>query len=96
VPLEALPNVAAMVTSLAAMIALSLVVPRIGGQIGWMVRLIVVGVFFSVFLHAALELAAETTDVVSPRMLMLMMGVLVSLGSVSFCAAGVVGLRALR
>jgi hypothetical protein len=93
--LEALPNVVAMFSSAAAMIALGLVIPRLGGHLGAMLRLVIVGVFLSVFLHAGFELAA-TFGAVSARALMVTMGVLVSVGSVSFCAAGIVGLRALR
>lgn len=91
----ALPNVLAMVTSLAAMVSLGLVIPRLGGQIGSVLKLVIVGVFFSVFLHAAVELA-EVLGLLGPDVLMVAMGSLVTVGSLSFCAAAFVGLRALR
>lgn len=94
-PIAALPNVLAMVTSLAAMVTLGLTVPRLGGQLGTVLRLVIGGVFFSVFLHAGFELA-EVLGYVTSTSLMVIMGTLVTVGSICFCAAGVVGLRVLR
>jgi hypothetical protein len=92
---DSLPNVVAMATSLVAIVSLSILAPKLGGQIGLVLKLVVVGVFFSVFLHAGVELA-EVRGLLRDGAIMALMGVLVSLGSVSFCAAAVVGLRALR
>jgi PAS domain S-box-containing protein len=91
----ALPNVVAMVTSLAAMAALSALAAKMtGGQFSVVAKLVAVGVFFSVFLHAGSELA-ETFGLIGPKQLMDVMGVLLSVGSVSFCAAGILGVRAI-
>jgi hypothetical protein len=86
----ALPNAVAMLASAAAMALLAKLVPRIGGQFGWVLKLMIVGVFFSVFLHAGVELA-ECFGAVSSEWLMSTMGVLLTIGSISFCAAGVLG-----
>ncbi|MBI5507747.1 MAG: hypothetical protein HY903_03225 [Deltaproteobacteria bacterium] len=93
--METIPNVVAAITSLAAIVALAIMAPKLGGQIGLTIKLIVVGVFFSVFLHAGVELAA-TTGILGEQALMVVMGLLLSLGSVAFFAAGIIGLRALR
>jgi hypothetical protein len=93
---SSLPNVVAMVASLAAMAALtSLALRMSGGQFAAVLKLVTVGVFFSVFLHAGAELA-EMFDLLGARRLMNVMGILLSVGSVAFCAAGVLGVRALR
>jgi hypothetical protein len=92
---HAVPNVIAMVTSVAAIVAMLLVVRRIGGEVGLMFRLIAGGVFVAVFLHAGSELA-RLLELVSEQALMPVMGVLLSAGSIAFFAAAVVGLRALR
>lgn len=93
---HALPNVVAMVASLAAVLSLSVLAWRMaGGELALVAKLIALGVFFSVFLHAGAELA-ETFGLLGEGRLLTVMGVLLSLGSVSFCAAGVLGLRALR
>jgi uncharacterized membrane protein len=91
----AAPNLLAMATSLAAVVLLSLVIRRIGGQIGAALRLLSLGVFLSVFLHAGAELA-EVFGLLSPDVLMVLMGSLVTSGSLAFCAGGVVALRAVR
>jgi len=93
--IAAVPNVLALGTSLMAVLLLSQVIRRIGGQIGAALKLLSLGVFLSVFLHAAAELA-EIFGLLSPSLLMVVMAVLVTSGSLAFCAGGVVALRALR
>jgi len=93
--IAAVPNVLALGTSLMAVILLAQVIRRIGGQIGAALKLLSLGVFLSVFLHAAAELA-EIFGLLSPSLLMVVMAVLVTSGSLAFCAGGVVALRALR
>lgn len=90
-----LPNLLAMATSFAAMVLLGLLVPKLGGQIGAMLRWIIAGVFLSVFLHAGAELAVAL-GLLAPERLLPLMGLLLSAGSAAFCAGGLVGLRALR
>jgi hypothetical protein len=93
---QVLPNVVAMITSLAAISTLAWFAARMtGGELAPVARLIAVGVFFSVFLHAAVELA-EMLGMMGSTTLMAAMSVLLSLGSISFCVAGVFGVRALR
>jgi PAS domain S-box-containing protein len=92
-PYDYAPNVVAMVASLAAMAALSiLAVKMTGGRFAVVARLIAAGVFFSVFIHAGSELA-ETFGLIGTKRLMEVMGVLLSVGSVLFCAAGILGVR---
>lgn len=93
--LHAVPNFLALATSLTAVILLVRVVRRIGGEIGAALRLLSLGVFLSVFLHAAAELA-EIFGLLTPEVLMVVMGALVTCGSLAFCAGGIVALRALR
>jgi len=91
----AFPNVLAMCSSLLAVIALSVVARKLGGEIGTMVKLLVVGVFLAVFLHAGAELA-QVAGLLGEGHLMVVMGALLTLGSVSLCCAAWVGWRALR
>jgi hypothetical protein len=91
----ALPNALAMIASAAAMVLLATLIPRIGGQLGWVMKLMILGVFFSVFLHAGVELA-QIFGAVAPERLMATMGFLLTIGSISFCAAAALGVRALR
>jgi len=93
--IAAVPNVLALVTSLAAVLLLAQVIRRIGGSIGAALKLLSLGVFLSVFLHAAAELA-EIFGLLSPDLLMVVMGLLVTGGSLAFCAGGLVALKALR
>jgi len=78
-----------------AVLLLAQVIRRIGGAIGAALKLLSLGVFLSVFLHAAAELA-EIFGLLSPSVLGVVMAVLVTSGSLAFCAGGVVALRALR
>lgn len=89
------PTLIALVASTAAMASMSLVARRLGGQIGLVLKLVVVGICLSVFMHAGLEVA-QVMGLFDHGMLMVLMDVLVTAGSVAFFAAGVFGLRALR
>jgi PAS domain S-box-containing protein len=92
---HALPNVVAMVTSLAAMVALSaLAMKMTGGRFALVARLVAAGVFFSVFVHAGSELA-EAFGLIKMKTLMEVMGVLLSAGSILFCVAGILGVKSL-
>lgn len=93
--ISTLPSVIAMTASLAACISLGAVVRKLGGEIGLMLRLLAVGLFLAVFLHAGLELA-QVFGLFGATTLMIGMATLLSLGSLAFCAAAWVGLRALR
>jgi hypothetical protein len=93
--LSILPNILAMLTSLGAMILLVGAALRLGGRMGLMLKLVVAGVFFSVFLHAGAELA-EVFGLLGEGPLFVLMGSLLSGGSLAFGIAGVVGIRALR
>ncbi len=93
--LVAAPQILALVTSAVAVVLLFRVNRRIGGAIGASLRLLSLGVLLAVFLHAAAELA-EAVGLLSQEALMVVMGVLVTTGSIAFCAGGVVALKALR
>lgn len=93
--LVAVPQVLALVTSAVAVLLLLRVIRRIGGAIGASLKLLSLGVVLAVFLHAAAELA-ELLGLLSPEALMVVMGILVTSGSLAFCAGGVVALKALR
>jgi hypothetical protein len=93
---SALPNVVAMLASIAAMASLATLAAKMtGGQLAIVAKLIALGVFFAVFLHAGIELA-EMFELVGAKTVMVVMSVLLSVGSLSFCAAGILGVRALR
>jgi len=92
---SSLPNLLALVSSLVAVVALSAVARKLGGGLGNMLKLLLLGIFLSVFVHAGVELA-QTAGLVEERTLLWSMGILISLGSLAFCAAAWVGLRTLR
>lgn len=92
---EILPNILAMISSFGAMILLGMVIPRIGGSLGKMLKLLIVGIFFAVFIHAAAELA-RLYGIIGDDVLMPMMGMLLTIGSVFFAVGGFVGLKALK
>lgn len=89
------PNIVAMISSLIAMVMLGMVAPKLGGALGTMLRLLIGGIFFAVFIHAGFELA-EGFGLLSEGLLLKIMGVLLSIGSLSFILAAWTGLRALR
>ena len=91
---EMIPNVVAMALSGAALVLLRTVQGKLGGGVGSMLRWIVLGVFLSVFLHASVELS-QALNILSADTTLVIMGLLLSVGSVCFCVAGVVGSRAL-
>ncbi len=93
--MEIIPNVIAMICTFVAMIMLGRIFPKIGGSIGRMIKLIIVGLFFSLFLHAGFELA-EAFHLLGENILMPIMGILMSIGSIALIAAGWVGLKSLE
>jgi len=92
---EILPNVLAMISSFIAMILLGLVAPKIGGVLGRMLKLLIAGIFFAVFLHAGVELA-QLYGAVDEAVFLPIMGALLTIGSALFMVAGLVGLKSLK
>ncbi|MBI5196103.1 MAG: hypothetical protein HZA10_07255 [Nitrospirae bacterium] len=92
---EIIPGIIAMISSLIAMVMLSRVIPIIGGSIGRMIKMMVTGIFFSVFLHAGFELAAGF-GLISEGSLMIIMGILITAGAIAFIAAGNIGIKSLK
>jgi hypothetical protein len=89
-------NLVAMIASAGGMIALLMLAAKmVGGALGVAFRLVTAGIFFSVFLHAGFELA-ESFGVFGEGVLMHVMGLLITIGSLLFIAAGYIGLKAFR
>lgn len=93
--LDVLPNLLALVFSLVAVVVLAIVAVKVGGLIGTMLKCLVAGIALAVMVHAGVELLA-TLGAVSETTLMLVMGVLLTIGSAFFLAAGYVGLKFIR
>ncbi len=89
-----IPNLVALATSLISMILLSRLIPKIGGSIGLVLRFLILGIFFSVFMHSGFELA-KVYNLLSENTLMVCMGILLSLGSLFFIISGIIGIRSL-
>ncbi len=87
--ISALANIVAMLLSLLAIVQLGLMIPKIGGDFGAMLKLMSAGIFFAVFVHSLFELLA-VFDVISEHVLLMVMGALITLGSACFVAAAVV------
>ncbi len=90
-----IPNILALIGSSISMIVLTMLIPKIGGSIGLMLRLLITGIFFSVFVHSGAELA-QTYNLLSEHALMQIMGALLSIGSLFFILAGIVGIKSLK
>lgn len=89
------PNIVAMICSLIAMIQLFIAAFKIGGIMGRIFKLLVIGIFFSVFIHAGVELA-ERFIYIEGEHFMLIMGTLISLGSVFFVIAGSIAISTFK
>ncbi len=87
-----LPNIIAMLFSIVAMIQLISAAFKIGGAIGKIFKLIVVGIFFAVFIHAGVELL-EGYGLVKEEYFLFIMGTLISIGSVFFVVAGSIAIN---
>lgn len=92
---EIIFNILALIGSLISMILLGIIIPKIGGSIGLLLKLLIVGIFFSVFIHAAAELAV-IYNLLPEQILMPTMGVLLSVGSIFFILAGIIGIKSLK
>lgn len=92
---EVIFNFLALIGSFISMILLGMIIPKIGGSIGLLLKMLIVGVFFSVFIHAAIELAA-IYNLLPGQVLMPTMGVLLSVGSLFFILAGIIGINSLK
>ena len=87
-------NIAAMLISLSAIIMLMRISIKMGGEIGRMVKLLTVGIFLSVFAHAAFELLV-VMSVIDEKALFPVMGSLLTVGSIMFVWAGRIAMKAL-
>ncbi|RMH69377.1 MAG: hypothetical protein D6675_12705 [Gemmatimonadetes bacterium] len=91
--LEMLPNIVAMISSLIAIFLLYKLTQKVhGGSLEKMVKLLSIGIFFSVFIHAGFELA-EVFGFLSIALLRYVMGGLISIGSICFIIAAWIGLK---
>lgn len=91
---EIVLNMIAMITAFIAMCYLGLVVFKVGGIMGRMLRFLILGIFLSVFMHAGFELAIAygfINDIFSHSIT----AVLLTLGSVAFIIGGSIGARLL-
>lgn len=84
---DTIANVIAMGASFVGVIMLGKVSAKVGGVIGSCLKLVVVGIFFSIFIHAGVEMLAAY-DLMDEEVLLPIMGVLLSLGSVIIAYAG--------
>lgn len=85
----------ALVSSIIAVFLLRLVAVKIGGYLGKMLKFLLVGIFFAVFVHSVVELA-DVLNIISENTLMIIMGLLLTLGSVSFVCASYFGFKAIK
>ncbi|HAJ57506.1 MAG TPA: hypothetical protein DCL35_07035 [Candidatus Omnitrophica bacterium] len=92
---ESIVNIIAMICSLIAMIQFAIAAPKIGGTVGKILKLLVVGIFFSVFTHAAVELACAY-NFIAENDIMPIMGALITFGSLFFIAAGSIAIKTFK
>lgn len=86
-------NILALISSFLAVVFLTIAAFRVGGSIGKALKMIALGIFFAVFIHAGFELA-ETYNIISSEALMPVMGTLLTFGSILLSIAGYIGLKA--
>lgn len=84
---DTLANIIAMVASLVGVVMLAKVSAKVGGVVGSCLKLVVVGIFFSIFIHAGVELMAAY-ELMDEEVLLPIMGVLLSVGSLIIAYAG--------
>lgn len=87
-----LPNILAMISSFVAIVLLAVVILKVGGSLGVVLKLLSAGIFFAVFAHAGIELAS-IYGIVAEELLMPVMGALLTAGSILFMIAGLYGLK---
>ncbi|MBT4857266.1 hypothetical protein HON52_03710 [Candidatus Uhrbacteria bacterium] len=93
---EIFPNAIAATLSLVAIIMLFKFAQKMkGGKLSEVINYLVVGILFSVTIHAVFELL-HAMELISAEALLPIMGALLSIGSVSFLIAGYKGLKALK
>ncbi len=92
---DILPNIIAMVCSAIAIVELVIAIPKIGGTLGKILKLLSTGIFFSVFVHAAVEMASAF-ELIKEENLLDIMGILLTVGSVFFIAAGSLAIKTFK
>ncbi len=85
----------AAVSSLVAIFLLRIIAVKIGGFLGKMLKFLLAGIFFAIVVHSMAELA-EVLNIISGSDLMIIMGVLLTLGSVCFICASYFGFKAIK
>ncbi len=85
----------ALVSSTVAIFLLRLVAVKIGGYLGKMLKFLLAGIFFAIFVHSLAELA-EVLNIISGNTLMVIMGILLTLGSICFICASYFGFKAIK
>ncbi len=90
-----LANILAMIFSFLGIVSLTLVSVKLGGKLGLMTKLIAAGIFFSVFTHAGFELVSSL-GFIDEQSLLLIMGGLLTFGSLLFIIGGYVGFKSIR
>lgn len=88
-------NSLAIISSLVAAYFLIRMARKLGGEFGNAVKFLVAGIFFAVFLHSVFEFIAAA-GLLTENLLMILMGTLVTIGSVCFIIAGIKGKKALE
>ncbi len=91
---EIVLNMTAMAAAFIAMCYLGIVVSKIGGSIGRMLKFLILGIFLAVFIHAGFELAAAF-GFIDSFFSKPITAVLLTLGSVAFIIGGSIGARSL-
>lgn len=84
-----------MACSLIAIIQLAIASSKVGGVVGKIFKLLIVGIFFSVFDHAAFELAT-VFNIIEEKQLLHTMGIFITIGSLFFIAAGSIAIKNFR
>ncbi len=90
-----LSNILAVISSFTAMLLLGILAPKMGGSLGNVLKFLIAGIFFSVFLHSIIELAS-IFGMIGEVNLMYIMGGFLTIGSIFFMIAALIGLKALK
>ena len=88
--IEIFPNVLAMICTLIAVIMLIKIALKMGGILGEMLKYISAGLFFSILVHSFAELL-NVFGLLDEKILLPLMGILLTLGSLLFIWASIIG-----
>jgi hypothetical protein len=89
--IKILPIIAVVFSSI-GVILLAIAATKIGGLVGKVIHLLIAGIFLAVTVHAGFELVQQL-GFLSKEQLDIVMGMLITIGSMFFIASGILAVK---